>query len=201
MRRFFAHMRQKLCGGGVAPRYGVESKDFAADFDGEELLDEFQVASIRALVELLAERLGAERAAALALRASQAFETEDSSAMAFATATSLKPDCALSIYVDWNASSEVEWQVNRIFETLELPDRWRWAPGEDRSMAEALRVLENWLSLQGYHLWHVLTDGDDMLAFPVKTKDAVLAEKLAREGGMILFTLNDAEPYYGFSSD
>ncbi len=68
-------------------------------------------------------------------------------------------------------------------------------------MAEALRVLENWLSLQGYHLWHVLTDGDDMLAFPVKTKDAVLAEKLAREGGMILFTLNDAEPYYGFSSD
>ncbi|MEA9581031.1 hypothetical protein VC218_19660 [Xanthomonas nasturtii] len=198
MSQFFLRMMRALLGSGTVPRYGVEVSESEAHFDEEVILSKRQIACLRKLVKLLATRLGAKRAEAIASQASQAFSRNDDVPMAFASGTNLGAEHPLSIYVDWNGSSEVEWQINRIFEALELPDRWRWtSEGADRSMFSVLRALEQWLYARGYHLWHVKTDGDDALVFPVELEDAALAEQFAKDAGMILFTLAAAEPHYG----
>lgn len=198
MSHFFSRMMQALLGNGTAPRYGVEVPESEAHFDEEATLSKRQIARLRKLVKLLATRLDAERAEAIASQACQAFGRECDVTMAFVSGTNLEVEHPLSIYVDWNGGSEVKSQINRIFEALELPDRWSWSPeGSDRSMFSVLRALEQWLSTRGYHLWHIKTDGDDLLAFPVELGDAALAEQFAKDAGMILFTLAGAETYYG----
>ncbi len=134
----------------------------------------------------------------MSLKASTRFDLESDAAMAFANGTNLEVDFALSIYVDWNGAEEMEWQVNRIFETLELPYRWAWEPEESNmSISMAFQKLERWLAIRGYSLWLVKTDGDDALAFPVETRNAVVAERIAKKAGMFLFTIENSEPYYG----
>ena len=198
MKKLLSRMMNALQGEGRAPRYGTEVPCAVADFGEKRALSELQVASLRKLIELLAARLGTERASAIAERAIQAFEPWDEADMAFLSGTSLGVGHTLSIYLDWNDSSEVDWIVNRILETLEIPDRWHWgADGGDGSIPAAFRALEEWLSLRGYQMRHVNTGGDNALAVPVELKDAILAERLARDAGMDLFTLKDSEPYYG----
>lgn len=203
MKGLFLRLMQTIRGDDRIPRYGAEAQPGEAAFDEEPALSERQLESLRKLIELLAERLGAERATTMATRAIEAADPDDfgdDAAMAFASGTgiNINGDEFLSIYVDWKWSGEVEWHVNRIFETLELPHRWRWQSDDgNRSIPAAFKALEEWLSPRGYHLWHVKTDGDDALAFPVEAHNAPLAKQLANSAGMDLFTLEEAEPYYG----
>lgn len=198
MKRLLARLMKVLLGEGPVPRYGAEVPCSVADFGEEEALSKSQMASLRKLIELLAAGLGAERARAMGERAIQVFEPWDDASGAFASGTSLGVGHTLAMYMDWNGTSEFEWNANRIFETLEFTDRWHWSPDdEDRSIPAAFRALEKWLSLRGYHMWHVNTGGDNALAFPVELKDAMLAGRLARDAGMDLFTMKDSESHYG----
>lgn len=167
-------------------------------FGEEEALTRAQQSALQQLVALLAAPLGEARARDIAARACEAAAGEGYPPIAFAMGTNLEVEHILSIYVDWKASDEIAWQANRIFETLELPDRWDWNAGDvPQSMTPVFRDLGQWLSARGYHLWHVETDGDDALAFPVEHKNAAQAQRLAREAGMALFTIEEAARYYG----
>lgn len=181
-----------------APRYGQEARGSDAGFDEDDAVGPSQLAALGKLVELLASRLGPERAAALAQQAVEAADRDMGSAMAFASGTNTNVAFALSLYLDWNGSDETEWQINKVLETLDVADRWQWEPEvTGRSMPETFKALETWLAERGYHVWHVKTDGDDALLIPVERKDAEMAERLAGALGMQLFTLAESKPYYG----
>lgn len=181
-----------------APRHGRERQGSAAGLDEEDTLAPSQLASLGELVTLLAARLGPRRAAAYAQQAVDAADRDMGSAMAFASGTNTNVDFALSLYLDWDGCDEIEWQINKVLETLELDDRWRWEPDvTGRSMPAAFTALEHWLAARGYHVWHVKTEGDDALLFPVERKDVELAKRTAEAFGMRLFTLAESKPHYG----
>lgn len=191
-------MKQALWGESRPPRYGVETRGIDPDFSEEDALGPSQLAALGELVELLGSKLGTERAAALAQQAIQAADKSMGEAMAFASGTNVDVDFALSIYLDWNGGDEVEWQVNRVLETLEVDERWRLELNPaNRSMPAIFKSLEDWLAVRDYHVWHVKTDGDDALLFPIQRKDMALAARLAGEFEMRLFTLAESKPYYG----
>lgn len=198
MKALWSRMKQALWGEPPVPTYYVGTQDFYPDFDEEDALTPSRLASLGKLVELLASRLGADRANALAKRAIQAADKNMGEAIAFASGTTIDETLALSLYLDWGGSDGVEWQINRVLETLEVDERWRWDPDAvDRSMPATFKSLEDWLALHGYHMWHVKTEGDDALLFPIERKNVELAARLAGEFGLQLFTLAESEPYYG----
>ncbi len=197
MSTFWSRMKQ-LFADNPAPRYGEEARGRdAGTLEGDDL-SPAELAGLGALVELLAARLGPERAVALAEQSIQAAERDMGAAAAFASGTNTNADFALSVYLDWDGQEETEWQINRVLETLELADRWRWEPDvTGRSMTATFKALEDWLAERGYHVWHVKTDGDDALLFPVARENMAAAEQLAGQFGMRLFTLAESKPYYG----
>jgi len=191
MKELWSRMKQALLG-------DVETHGIDPDFDEEDALRPSQLTSLGKLVELLASKLGAERAAAFAQQAMQVADRNMGEAMAFASATNLDVELPLSLYLDWNGSDEVERKINRVLQTLEVNERWHWKPDlTGQSMQATFKSLEDWLRPRGYHMWHVNTDGDDALLFPIELKDAELAARLADEFGMQLFTLAESAPYYG----
>lgn len=198
MKGMFSRLMALLRDDAPTPRYGTEGGTDDDDAIAASGLGSAHKAALADLVALLAARLGSERAAAMATRAVQTIEPHSDAAMAFANGTNLEVEDMLSIYVDWKGDAEVEWQANRIFETLELPDRWQWRPArEHASPRAAFQALEDWLAPRGYRVWHVMTDGDDVLAFPVLLEHADLARQLADKAGFGVFALQDADPYYG----
>lgn len=84
----------------------------------------------------------------------------------------------LTIWVDWKASDEIEWQANTLLDTLGIAARWEWtrAPNE-HTVPIGLLDFGDWLRPHGYHLMHVETGGDDYFAFPILA--ALLDEALA----------------------
>ncbi len=198
MRELWSRMKQALWGEPPAPRYAVGAQGFYPDFDEEDAITPSQPVSLGKLVELLASKLGADQAAALAQQAIQAADRNMGEAIAFASGTSIDVEFALSLYLDWNSSNEVEWQINRVLETLKADKRWHRDPDvADRSLQATFKSLEDWLALHDYHIWHVKTEGDDALLFPIERKNIELAARLAGEFGLQLFTLAESEPYYG----
>ncbi len=84
----------------------------------------------------------------------------------------------LTIWVDWKASDEIEWQANRLLDTLGIAARWEWTRAPDEhTVPIGLLDFGDWLRPHGYHLLHVETGGDDDFAFPIQA--ALLDEALA----------------------
>ncbi|CAH0446057.1 hypothetical protein LMG10661_02181 [Ralstonia syzygii subsp. syzygii] len=84
----------------------------------------------------------------------------------------------LTIWVDWKASDEIEWQANRLLDTLGAAARWEWTRAPDEhTVPIGLLDFGDWLRPHGYHLLHVETGGDDYFAFPIQVTllDAALA--------------------------
>lgn len=75
----------------------------------------------------------------------------------------------LAIWVDWKAWDEIEWQTEKLLDTLGIRARWEWARAEaERTVAEGLLDFGAWLRPHGYELLHVDTGGDDYFAFPIR---------------------------------
>ncbi|WP_439889799.1 DUF6630 family protein [Ralstonia sp. 25C] len=76
----------------------------------------------------------------------------------------------LTVWVDWKASDEIEWQVEKLLDTLGIDARWEWAVAEpERTVALGLLDFGAWLRPHGYELLHVDTGGDDYFALPIRT--------------------------------
>lgn len=74
----------------------------------------------------------------------------------------------LSIFVDWKAHGEIEWQAAKILETLGIGANWKWTrePAQ-RCVAIGLLDFDDWLRPHGYQLLFLDTGGDDCFVFPV----------------------------------
>ncbi|AQW30408.1 hypothetical protein ACKZDW_17970 [Ralstonia syzygii subsp. celebesensis] len=74
----------------------------------------------------------------------------------------------LSLFVDWKAHDEIEWQAAEILETLGIGASWKWTrePAQ-RCVAVGLLDFDGWLRPHGYQLLFLDTGCDDYFAFPI----------------------------------
>ncbi|MFC0126377.1 DUF6630 family protein [Ralstonia solanacearum] len=87
----------------------------------------------------------------------------------------------LSVFVDWKAHEEIEWQAADILETLGIGARWKWTrEAAQRSVAVGLLDFDDWLRPHGYQLLFLDTGGDDYFAFPIRSAQLDAAQDCIR---------------------
>lgn len=147
-----------------------------------------EIEALKKLVTLLTEQLGEKTQSLVLKKVIDLSISEDDPVYLFGMATSLGLDedaFPLSIYVDWKASNEIEWQANRILQALGISDEWLHIKNGDVQTAPSVLLnFDSWLKRHDYCLLHVDTGGDEFLAFSVKQSNVLIALSLAKDAGM-----------------
>lgn len=92
------------------------------------------------------------------------------------------------IDLDWNATEEINWQVNECLGAWGVPDRWETiCEDEFATVPEALRALSEWLTERDFSLLHLETGGDCYASLIVKTSDLTAIRELATAADLILY--------------
>jgi len=91
----------------------------------------------------------------------------------------------LVIQCDWKASEEVEWQVAEIAVSFGIPERWRWAPCDEkaRTVPGGLCEAANWAAPLGFEMLHLDLGSDTYFAILIKREDAESAYQTALSAG------------------
>ncbi|KFL24314.1 MAG: hypothetical protein QM625_03900 [Ralstonia sp.] len=106
----------------------------------------------------------------------------------------------LAISVDWKAWDEIEWQAEKLLDTLGIGARWEWARAEaERTVADGLLDFGAWLRPHGYELLHVDTGGDDYFAFPIRADLLQEARLYAERAGLKIEQADDFRASQGLS--